>query len=141
MKEINAYKAGKKAAGGPLEKGLSSNVFNVEIEGNSYTCFYIKNDSKERKQLIRISINGMDSNNISSGLMRDLFGDILKNQIVPEISSNIPSNVTFNNESEIFPNIMLNSEDFITLWVRLPIPDIKIKTDRGLNLSLSWVDV
>lgn len=133
MNELVIYQSKNNGLGGEMDYFNNNLIF----KESSRHCFYIKNTGTISKRLFQVSIDSVDEVNLGIVMENE---EVLRNQLSPIISgSNSPIGVVFN-LSLINPNIVLEPNDFIILWLKLNNSTHQMKSTHTMSINLEWAD-
>ena len=135
MKDIVIYKSSS-GVGGSIDNTFKNEIFLDEIDGNRFSCLYIKNEGNVKKTILSISIDSVDD--IQLGIQSSPVG-IPIGYDVPILTSGYPPYVSFDNTT-IYPYIDIQPEGYIAIWLYLSVSHLSIKKEHNLNLNIEWIE-
>lgn len=135
MKDIVIYKSSS-GVGGSIDRTFRNEIFLNEVDGNRFSCLYIKNEGNSNKTILSISTDSVDD--IQLGIQSSAVGVPIGHD-VPILTSGYPPYVSFDN-ARIFPNIDIQPEGYIAIWLYLSVSNLSIKKEHNVNLNIEWID-
>ena len=136
MKDIVIYKSSS-GVGGSIDNTFKNEIFLDEIDGNRFSCLYIKNEGNVNKTILSISIDSVDD--IQLGIQSSPVGIPIGHD-VPILTSGYPPYVSFDNTA-IYPYIDIQPEGYIAIWLYISTShNLSIKKEHNVNLNIEWID-